>query len=259
MGYMTPGDYPISSTYQEHKTRNPPSKEPGTDFALPYGTDIRMAESGVIVIVDNDNSGAEGRRLELIMDNGEVIDYLHCAHISGKFNQRVKKGQKGIALSGASGNGQDWYYGPHTHVTRRAVPGLPYASSIDFMLAVDGTPSGGGGKPFINQEDDDNMLMLILNDTARKKHYKVALGNGSFRHYIASDNPDFAVKIERTNDDWSTIDINDLPIYLRTHACDLHIYDIVNGDFAVLDPLDGSLKAGNMWSAVNALRAEMKK
>jgi hypothetical protein len=147
MGYMTPGDFPISSSYDDHKNRKPASREPGTDFALPYGTDIRMAESGVIVITDNDNNGAEGRRLELIMDNGEVIDYLHCSKIMGKWNQRVVKGQTGIALSGASGMGKDWFYGPHTHVTRRATPGLPYASSIDFMLAVDNGTTTGNETP----------------------------------------------------------------------------------------------------------------
>lgn len=154
MSYMTPGDFPISSTYDDHKNRKPASREPGTDFALPYGTDIRMAESGVIVITDNDNNGAEGRRLELIMDNGEVIDYLHCSKIMGKWNQRVVKGQTGIALSGASGMGKDWYYGPHTHVTRRATPGLPYASSIDFMLAVDNgnTANNGNETPILEMD-----------------------------------------------------------------------------------------------------------
>lgn len=159
--YETPGDYPISSSYSDHKNRNPPSKEPGTDFALPYGTDIRMAESGVIVIVDNSSAGAEGRRLELIMDNGEVIDYLHCSKIMGVWNQRVKRGQTGIALSGASGNGQDWYYGPHVHVTRRATPGLPYASAIDFMAAV-GSPTGGGDKPFIPTTKDEFTMNWAL-------------------------------------------------------------------------------------------------
>jgi hypothetical protein len=254
--YVTPADVSISSSWQDHKSRNPPSKEPGTDFNTPYGTDIRMAESGVIVITDNDNGGAEGRRLELIMDNGEVIDYLHLSKIMGKWNQRVKKGQTGIALSGASGNGSDWYYGPHVHVTRRATTGMPYASAIDFMLAVGGNPSGGGGSPFILKEDDE-MLAINIVDTQRKRSYKCAIGEGIFRHFIASDNPEWVKNVMRINDDWQDVDlITQLPVLLRTYGCDLNIYDFVNNDFAVHDPLTGTVKPGNMWSAVNELRAK---
>jgi murein DD-endopeptidase MepM/ murein hydrolase activator NlpD len=149
MTYVTPADVTVSASWQAHKDRNPPSKEPGTDYNTPYGTDIRMAGNGTIVITDSDPSGAEGRRLELIMDNGQVIDYLHLASIQGKYGQKVVKGQRGIAISGASGNGKDWYYGPHVHVTLRAVPGLPYAQSIDFEKYLDNnnTPAGGGDIP----------------------------------------------------------------------------------------------------------------
>lgn len=132
MTYIAPADVSISSSWQDHKNRQPPSKEPGTDYNVPYGTDYRMAANGVIVVVDNNNAGAEGRRLEINLDDGRVIDYLHNSHINGKIGQRVIAGQTGIALSGASGNGSDRYYGPHVHVTLRDRVGVPYANSIDF-------------------------------------------------------------------------------------------------------------------------------
>jgi murein DD-endopeptidase MepM/ murein hydrolase activator NlpD len=181
--YVTPADVSISSSWQDHKNRNPPSKEPGTDFNTPYGTDIRMAESGVIVIVDNDNSGAEGRRLELIMDNGEVIDYLHCSKIMGVWNQRVTRGQTGIALSGASGNGSDHYYGPHVHVTRRTTPGLPYASSVDFMEAV-GSPAGGGDTPFnpnnLTPEEIMNPILLQIDPKVDGRFVLIEYTKGTY-------------------------------------------------------------------------------
>lgn len=130
MAYSAPADVSISDDYYDHKARN--SKEPGTDYETPYGTDIRMADNGYISYIDNSNSGAEGRRLRIQLDNGQVVDYIHLSRIYGHINQRVEHGQRGIALSGASGYDNDWYYGAHVHVTLRPDKYAPYTSSIDF-------------------------------------------------------------------------------------------------------------------------------
>jgi peptidoglycan hydrolase-like protein with peptidoglycan-binding domain len=140
MGYVTPADVGISDNWQDHKDRD--SAEPGTDYVTDYGTDCRIAGDGVVQYVDNSNGGAEGRRLQVNMDNGEVIDYIHGSWIDAHEGQRVSRGQTGIFYSGASGFGEDWYYGPHVHVTRRLYDGGPYWDTVDFEDAVGGGGSG---------------------------------------------------------------------------------------------------------------------
>ena len=140
VGYQTPADVPISDTWQGHKNRNPPSPEPGTDYATAYGTDIRMAESGTVSVVDTSPSGGEGRRLSIDLDDGRRVSYLHLSEIRTSVGKRVSRGQKGCAISGASGNGQNWYYGPHCHVSLWDHPGMPYASTIDFAKYVGAPP-----------------------------------------------------------------------------------------------------------------------
>ena len=141
--YVTPADVPVSDNWQGHKDRD--SAEPGTDYATGYGTDLRMAGNGVVAYVDHNNDGGEGRRLQVNMDNGEVIDYIHLSEIWVGEGQRVERGQTGVCLSGASGYDDDWYYGPHVHVTRRLYDGGPYWDTVDFEAAVGGGSGGGGG------------------------------------------------------------------------------------------------------------------
>lgn len=135
MTYATPADVGVSDDYQDHLNRN--SAEPGTDYKTAYGTDIRIAGDGVVALVDNSNQGPEGRRLQINMNNGEVIDYIHGANIRAYVGQPVEKGQRGVFITGASGYGDDWYYGPHVHVTRRLKKGLAFKDSVDFELALD--------------------------------------------------------------------------------------------------------------------------
>lgn len=147
MGYVTPADVAVSDTRAGHVARG--SKEPGTDYATAYGTDLRAPEDGIIINVDHNNGGAEGRRISFEITSGErtgeVIDWIHLSKIMMSVGQRIGKGTKGIALSGASGFGVDWYYGPHVHVTRRARRGLPFSQTLDFQAAVESGGGGGGG------------------------------------------------------------------------------------------------------------------
>lgn len=140
-GYATPADVWISATWQSHKNRNPPSAEPGTDYATAYGTDLRMAGAGVISVVDTSPGGGEGRRVSVDLDDGRRVSYLHLSKISCWVGQRVGRGSTGLIWSGASGQGQEWYYGPHVHVSLWERPGMSYASTIDFENYVgDPTP-----------------------------------------------------------------------------------------------------------------------
>lgn len=103
------------------------------------------------------------------------------------------------------------------------------------------------------QSEEDEMLMLIVK-AANIDHY-CALGNGVFRHFIGADPREWIKNVSRSDDAWVEVTIDRLPSLLRTYGCDLQIWDVRGGQFVVLDPITGTVQAGNMWSAVNAARA----
>lgn len=131
MTYIAPCDAPVSENWAEHKNRDTPSREPGTDYACAYGTPLVSPASGIVVTVDNDPGGAEGRRWTLIADDGGVLDMIHNSIVYGEPGDRVEQGQT-VARSGGSGYGINVYYGPHVHVTYRERDGLSYSQSSDF-------------------------------------------------------------------------------------------------------------------------------
>lgn len=110
--------------------------------------------------------------------------------------------------------------------------------------------------PNVIQEEDE---MLALNITGPTGTYSCTLGVGVFRHLLVGDNPERVKNIIRSADDWQTITLQELPTYLRTYGCDLNIWDIRDGDFAILDPLTGTVKAGNVWTIENARYADLVK
>lgn len=166
MNYLTPADVGISDDRAAHIRRN--SKEPGTDYRTAYGTDLRVPADGVVITVDNSNYGAEGRRIAFLLDDGRQVDWIHLASIQAKLGQRVSRGQRGVALSGASGYGKDWYYDPHVHVTLRARRGLPYTNTLDFEKHIGGSAAGGSATPSTpatpeSEEDDDMYIANVKN------------------------------------------------------------------------------------------------
>lgn len=162
MGFQLPvGDVPISASWQDHKNRNPPSTEPGTDYACAYGSLIIAVDSGYITYVKTSTSGAMGRVIEYRTDSGGDTRTIHCAEVWMSTGQRISAGQ-GIGISGASGYGSEWYYGPHAHQT--LWPGIAWqADTIDFQKSV-----GGGGKPpappTITMGEDDSMWLIWYGD-----------------------------------------------------------------------------------------------
>lgn len=133
--YLRPcGDVRISSSWQGHKNRNPPSGEPGTDYAVVVGTPIRAAADGVIVDRKDSTTTATGRYLALRMNDGNYIRYLHLRSSTVPLGARVARGQV-IAYSGASGFGSENGYGPHVHVSLW-IGGTPlqlgFTNSVDF-------------------------------------------------------------------------------------------------------------------------------
>lgn len=141
--YLRPcGIVPISSSWQGHKNRNPPSGEPGTDYAVVVGTPIRAAAGGVIVDRKDSTTTATGRYLALRADDGNYIRYLHLRSSTVPLGARVARGQV-IAYSGASGFGSEAGYGPHVHVSLW-IGGTPlqlgFTNSVDFENYVEGGP-----------------------------------------------------------------------------------------------------------------------
>jgi hypothetical protein len=178
MGYVTPADVGVSDNWQDHINRN--SAEPGTDYMTEYGTDLRMPGDGVIARVDNNPGGAEGRRLQLYMDNGQVIDFIHGYWIHGSEGQRVSQGQTGIFISGASGWGEDYYYGAHVHVTLRADTGKPFKDTLDFEKYIDITI------PTIPQQEVTEMYPIQHHDgrifTIGKQYIKHEISVGAAQY-----------------------------------------------------------------------------
>jgi murein DD-endopeptidase MepM/ murein hydrolase activator NlpD len=145
--YVAPTAAPVSSDWNEHAGRNPRSPEPGTDYACAYGTDLAMADAGTVAVIDTGNGGGEGRRMSVDLDDGRRVSYIHLSAINAWIGQRVRRDQTGVCVSGASGNGSDWYYGPHVHTTLWERPGMPYSESIDFERYIGSNPG--------NTEDDE--------------------------------------------------------------------------------------------------------
>lgn len=161
MSYIKPCDAPVSDDYWGHKNRPVPSREPGTDYECAYGTPLAAPGSGRVVMVDNNPSGAEGRRWSLIADDGGQLDLIHNSVIYGAPGDRVEQGEI-VALSGGSGFGQNRYYGPHVHVTYRERVGLPYSAASDFELMLAGS-SGGNVSPVNTESEDDEMTVSYIN------------------------------------------------------------------------------------------------
>lgn len=189
MGYTTPADVGISDDRAAHLARD--SAEPGTDYKTKYGTDLRAPGHGRVIGIDHSNDGPEGRRLTFLMDNGEVIDWIHLSKIMARFNDRIAPGQLGVALSGASGWGRDWYYGEHLHVTRRARIGLPYRTTLDFEAAIErARPASTASSPtptntITNPEEYPNMFYAIVGGQEGAPWYLVSATPGAGKPFTA--------------------------------------------------------------------------
>lgn len=150
MGYLAPVDAPISSSWQDHKDRNPPSAEPGTDYACAYGTAILAAGPGVVADRQTSPSGGTGRYVAVDLDDGRRVRYLHLSSVTVGVGKRVNRGTK-VGISGASGYGDDWYYGPHVHVTLFPHHAYDFDSTLDFATYV----GGDDPKPPKPPKDED--------------------------------------------------------------------------------------------------------
>jgi hypothetical protein len=143
--------------------------------------------------------------------------------------------------------------GDHLHIEVRTEPGV-WNATTDPESYIHRALLPSQGSPSFPVEDDEMLALKITNGSAT---YSAILGPGIFRSLLSGDNPDRVKNLLRIQDDWQTIELKELPIYLRTFGCDLHIWDVRNGVFVVRDPLDGSIAAGNVWTATGEIRAAL--
>ncbi|MEU1965916.1 M23 family metallopeptidase [Micromonospora sediminicola] len=181
--YLRPcGNVRISSSWQDHRNRTPPSGEPGTDYAVGTGTPVRAAATGTVRLVKTDTSTATGRVVGMAHDDGNYSRHLHLSTIAVSPGQRVSRGQT-IAYSGASANGSDSGVGPHVHTSLWLNTGSPtnFGATVDFENHV-----GDAANPSSpDQEVDDvfianvrgNWYLVVPQGTAKPR--AVVLGGDS--------------------------------------------------------------------------------
>ena len=145
MGYALPTntDY-VSCSWQCHKNRNPPSSEPGTDYASAYGSPLYAPATGRVADRQTSNANATGRFLTIDADDGRRLRSLHLAEIWVNVGDRVTQGQQ-VGKTGASGYGSDWGYGAHVHETLWATHAYSFCSTctLDFAKYVGAAPVAG--------------------------------------------------------------------------------------------------------------------
>ncbi|WP_248240551.1 M23 family metallopeptidase [Microbacterium kunmingense] len=135
-GYQLPAtsNY-VSSSWQDHKNRRPPSQEPGTDYGIAYGSTLRAPEDGYIEYVKTSASGAMGRVVKIRLNDGQSVRYLHLSRITVNSGQKVRRGDV-VGYSGASANGKDWGVGAHVHVTLMPGHADTFGNTLDFARQV---------------------------------------------------------------------------------------------------------------------------
>jgi murein DD-endopeptidase MepM/ murein hydrolase activator NlpD len=142
---MTTYSYPtytssVSDTFQDHVNRG--SVNPGVDYVSAYGSTVYAVAAGTVTDASNDNGGGGGRTIHVDHDDGSGADYLHLDSVGVYAGQWVSQGSV-IGVSGASGYGEDWYYGPHLHISFRYNHAHGYGNSgnVDFDAIM--TAQGG--------------------------------------------------------------------------------------------------------------------
>lgn len=99
---------PISSTFQGHLDREPPSNAPGLDIAASKGSVIYAPVAGKITTCDWSDAG--GRRMWLDCGSGVKMYFAHMEAVARLKNERVVAGEQ-LGWVGSTGHST----GPHLH------------------------------------------------------------------------------------------------------------------------------------------------
>jgi murein DD-endopeptidase MepM/ murein hydrolase activator NlpD len=101
--WIRPVEGKITDSFDGHRGRtNPPSRNPGTDYGVAYGTVVKAPADGTVTGVVPTFRGSGGRMIFMSFPGGFNADFLHLSAIDVIAGQEVKQGQR-IGLSGASG------------------------------------------------------------------------------------------------------------------------------------------------------------
>ena len=121
-------------------------------------------------------------------------------------------------------------------------------------------PSNSGGNTAKPRLEDDEMLFLNIDGK-----YLVSVGVGVLKHWGPAESQatrEHVKNISRADDAWQPVTFEQFAATLDAYGCDKNIWDVrtfgKTNDFCVLNPLDGSVKQGNTWTAASAMRAELK-
>lgn len=230
----------------------------GTDFT--GYSQVRSIAPGRVVVVGAPGGWGGGGTQVWVQHDGFFTRSMHlrAGSTQVRVGQWVDAGQV-LGAMGMTGTAS----GVHHHL--EVTPGNVHYSNtgqvdpVAFITNRLSVPAGNGGGVSIAipvpQEDD--MIAARITDGRGVEHHAI-IGNGHLRHLIDADDPEWMKNVVTGDDKWTPIPIQRLPSVLRTYSCDLHIWDIRNGSFVVLDPLTGDVAPGMVWSAVNVLRSSVE-
>lgn len=139
--WIRPVEGKITDSFEGHRGRtSPPSRNPGTDYAVPMDTPVKAIADGIVSGTVQTISGAGGRMIFLSFPSGHNADYLHLSKIIVQKGQSVKQGEV-IGYSGGSGFGSNTAYGAHLHLSFR-MGGQPTMATgnLDFETMLTSSP-----------------------------------------------------------------------------------------------------------------------
>lgn len=167
----------VSDDLAAHIARG--SVNPGTDYTCGYGSRVVSVAAGTVTDADGNPGGSGGRMVHVDHVDGTGADYLHLSALSVSAGDRVTQGQL-LGYSGASGYGDNWYYGPHLHLSFRRRHGAAYtgAGNIDFDALMTSTTTARSDRSTTipNDREDDMMKYQIGPDSTRT--YQMLTGPG---------------------------------------------------------------------------------
>jgi murein DD-endopeptidase len=176
--WIRPVEGNITDSFDGHKARtNPPSRNPGTDYGVPFGTVVVAPADGIVTGIVPTFRGSGGRMIFMSFPGGFNADFLHLHTIEVIEGQEVKQGQR-IGLSGASGLGSERGYGAHLHLSFRK-GGSPTMGdgNLDFEKMLISTPAKEPAKPKAPAKPKKaaNTYTVVKGDTLTK----IAKAHGS--------------------------------------------------------------------------------
>ncbi len=176
--WIRPVEGNITDSFDGHKGRtNPPSRNPGTDYGVPFGTVVVAPADGIVTGIVPTFRGSGGRMIFMSFPGGFNADFLHLHTIEVIEGQEVKQGQR-IGLSGASGLGSERGYGAHLHLSFRK-GGSPTMGdgNLDFekMLISTSAKEPAKAKAPAKPKKAANTYTVVKGDTLTK----IAKAHGS--------------------------------------------------------------------------------